>query len=395
MRLAPLLRLAVVGLVVAGCTAEADVGDDVGLADQEINTVSPIKPVDLASCWVVPDTSTTDAFFQTHSLTCKRAATADYPLVPDEILVEVATAKGRAFHGSVAATEALLGRFHNDDLPLKVRTRLMFPRTTSVGDMFALKDERTVTTLTEATAEKPIVWASPFTMWGISLRAEDDSALWMSGSYEAPSGAYKVGWNFTIPDEDVNVLPVRVTHSVQGGATELALLAPAAGPVTLQIMGQPVTITGPGSYVYGGGTLRKEAGVAPPDPDPVDIAPAPAPTCGAEGQAKCPNGECAPNHREDGNLCRACGADGQTYCGTYNTRTCNPGTRLNGDRCVICGDDGQTYCGTYNTRTCNAGTRLVGDLCRACGGVGQTYCGTYNDRTCNPGLRVSGDTCVE
>jgi hypothetical protein len=39
-------------------------------SEQELTSASAIAPVDMVNCWVVPDASTTDPFYQKHELRC-------------------------------------------------------------------------------------------------------------------------------------------------------------------------------------------------------------------------------------------------------------------------------------------------------------------------------------
>lgn len=378
--------------VAAGCATPSE--DQAASSEAAINTSSPIAPVDLASCWVKPDATTTDAFFQRHEVHCKLAVLGDYPLVPQTTIVEVQTARDRYVHGEPKAEDTVIGSLTNDDFPLRVRTRFLFPPTTSTGDAFGLKDERVIRALPEATAEKPLVYKSPFKLWGVEITSKDGTPLYVSGRYTVTTGSYKSGYNFTIPDTDKSELGVNLFNEGKDGRAELALIAPANGPITLSVYGKNVEVAGPGAYVFDGEKLTKQAGVPAREPEPGDLTPPPAPTCGGDGQAKCPSGACAVGHRLVADRCKACGGQGQTWCGEWDAKTCNPAFRLVGDLCTACGTAGKTWCGAWDAKTCDAGLRLVGDLCTPCGGAGQTWCGEWAKKTCNDGHRLVGDLCT-
>lgn len=376
----------------AGCAAPAD--DDAASSEAAINTSKPIAPVDLLSCWVKPDATTTDAFFQAHEVTCKLAETGDYPLVPELVIVEVVTARHNVLSRDVTREATVLGRFRNEDLPLRFHTRLIFPDTTSAGQQFGLKEQRVVASLGEASEEKPLVYKSPFTLWGVEITSKDGTPLYVQGRYTVSTGSYTNGFNFTIPDNDKSELTVDLFNEGAAGKAELALIAPASGPIALSVYGKSVEIAGPGAYVFDGEKLTKQVGVPVPDPEPGDLTPPPVPTCGGDGQAKCPTGECAVGNRLVADVCKACGGEGQTWCGEWSAKTCKPAFRLVGDLCTACGTAGKTWCGEWSAKTCDAGLRLVGDLCAPCGAAGQTWCGEWSKKTCNDGHRLVGDLCT-
>jgi hypothetical protein len=430
-----MLRHLASGFAVAGLAClvacSTDDANDSSAREDLIETSAPIKPVDLLRCHVVPDTSTSDPFFQSHELRCGRVVQSTYPLVQQRALVEVITAKSRGLTGDITGDdEVRVGFLRNDDFPLRVRTRLMFPETATVGSQFALKREDAIANLTAATKEKPLVFTSPFTLWGVAMRTADARALFLSTQYDVPTDGYKVGWNFATPDGDPSTLPVHSFQNARDGKVEIAFIAPPSGRITLRLASGEVTLTGPGSYVVEGTTLRKEAPATPSGPGAVE--PAPAPTCGTDGQAKCPDGTCAPAHRLDSGTCRACGTAGKTFCWdssknerycapahrldseiclpcgkdgetfcydrSTSSRVCEPKHRIVGDKCAACGTNGKTYCydSRTNTRFCEPSHRIVNELCTSCGAEGQTYCydSATNRRYCNSGLRLANETCV-
>lgn len=386
------------------CSSASVDGEGESADDQLIETGAPIKPVDLLSCWTVEDTAAADAFFTLHKLVCQKPAQTAYPLVQSEAIVEVRTARSRSFSSRMTTTgdEITIGGFATADLPLTIQTRLIFPKTSTVGDQFALKRENKINRLADATKTSPLAFKSPFTLWGVAIRAADGGRLFLSGHYEASSGDYRVGWNFNIPETDPQTLRVNPFQESTDGKMELGLIAPASGTLKVSLMGRDVDIAGPGTYVWDGESLTRDVTVPAPPVPPDVVEPPPAPTCGADGQARCADGTCAPAHRYDSSTskCRACGSNGQTYCYDSNAgaRFCAPGHRLANDTCVSCGSDGQTYCYDANAgaRFCAPGHRLANDTCTACGTNGKTYCydSASGSRFCQPNHRIVNDICT-
>ncbi len=362
---------------------------DAGTTDDDL-TSAPIPPAALLDCWVKADTSTTDAFFQVHEVLCADKTPATYPQRPERFIVEIETARHRFLSAVFEDGQKSVGRLYNDDFPLTVRARIFLPRSSAYGSSFVLKQALTVDALASTTAATPLTLKSPFTLWPVELKNTSGRRFFVTGRYTVPTKPYKVGANFSVPDDDPESFTPELFVDGEG-RTELAVVAPASGAIDVQVNGIAAKLDGPGTYVFDGAALTKEDDVAPRPPvDP----PVPTPTCGATGQAPCTGSVCAPAHRLEGSLCVACGSDGQTYCrDAGNNPVCASGHRFDsGDvKCHACGSDGQTYCrDAGGNAVCAPGHRFdSGDVkCHACGADGQTYCrDASGNATCNAGNR--------
>lgn len=387
---------------IAACSVMSS--EDTGSNGAYIETAAPLKPVDLLRCWIAADTEHHE-FFQVHSLECERTVQDAYPLVPDEVTVRIRTARGTNTSRPVTDAETRVGTFANGDFPLTVLTTLRFAESSTLGKQTYLNRQDQLDSLAAATKDKPLVYASPFTLWGVALRAQKGGAINITSSYEVPTAAFRVvpdGFATGTWDNIPSSLNVQAFASANDGRVELAFVAPPTGGIAVAVNGWPFEIAGPGAYVFGSDkVLRKEGEVEGandgaakgPAPGPDLVEPSPNPACGTDGLAACPDGKCAPSHQLKADVCRACGTDGKPYCGTSYEKKCDAGHRVVADVCRACGSDGQTYCGTGYDKACDAGHRVVADVCRACGGDGQTYCGTGYEKTCDAGHRVVADVC--
>jgi hypothetical protein len=183
--------------------------------------------------------------------------------------------------------------------------------------------------LAAATADKPVTFSSPVAIWPVEIRVPNGSG-YLSAGYPVSVAPYKVGANFTTPDNSPTTLNVTANASL-GASTAVNLLAPlgdGAHSLDLIVNGTRVSVDGPGTYTFANGALSKGAGDATPDGGP---------TCGLENQTVCADGECAPgfDHGVLDEICMPCGGAGQPACGIESK--CNPGTRLAADgyRCEV------------------------------------------------------------
>ena len=370
---ASFLVVSFLSLVAAACNAQKP--EDLASSEDDL-TSAPIAPASFLECWVNADTSTTDAFFQVHELVCAGKTPLTYPLRPERYIVEVETATHRVASAIFEGGEKRIGRLHNDDFPLKMRVRVMLPSAPSRGSSFTLKQELTIATVAASTATAPLVIRSPFTLWPVEIKNDTGSRYFVSGRYTVPSKPFKIGANFTIPDEDPETFSPSLFVDATS-TTELALVAPPAGALDVKVNGIDAKIDGPGTYVFDGAALTKaDDSAKPPPPD----ASVPTPTCGIEGLAPCAGNVCAPEHRLDANKCVSCGTDGKTFCRDAQGNTmCASGHRFDSSdaKCHICGADGQTFCRDANgNTTCTTGHRFESRdaKCHVCGADGQTFC---------------------
>ena len=392
----------------AACSSTESADDEADRLEQ--TAAAAIGPKELMRCWIEPDTSTSDPFFQVHPMSCAATLPLDYPLPVKSFSYDIRTASNNAF-GQFMTNGAtkVVARLRSSDFPvtLKLRASFSYDTQNSVGtdlSTYGLTQTFTIAAPNSIPKDVPAAIATPFTVWPVTLRSALTSGS-VSSSYALPIAPLFLG-GVNGEAATKQELGVKVGLSLSASTQSFPLIAPATGPIALRILSRAGTtngeISGPGVYeLSAAGTLTKMSGATPAgDASVADgsassdapVADSAAPSCGTDNQPRCAGSDtCATGFRykSSDNLCHVCGGDGQTYCDTSSNDGCNAGTRYISSQaiCRVCGGDGQTFCNTSANKGCNAGTRYISSqaICRVCGGDGQTYCDTAANGGCNVG----------
>jgi hypothetical protein len=402
---------------------------------------------------MVPDTSTTDAFFQAHQLLCSAPVNTADAITPTALFAQFDGKTGSGGSAQLTPGETtVLGSFRNDALPLKISLNVIYPREVTVNELSQSRFETASASglhrrfefksLDVATEAHKALIAAPFGLAKVTLRnASGQRAIVTVKPYKLTLLPYsRDGEN---GPEEVTLTASAQASGVAGASVDL-LLAAKEGPYKLTVRGLSsaaleVDVSAPGEYELTSGGVKKvddvagdggvdpgvDGGIDPISPE-AGVLPAldaattpptdPDPTCGGGDQRCCggngggfngtcdPGGYCGPSGK-----CLACGDADQLCCGktggsSYDG-TCNSGAYCgSGGKCLACGKADQLCCGTsggssYNG-TCETGSFCgSGGKCLACGAPDQLCCGTaggssYNGSCNSEGFCGSGGKCI-
>ncbi len=427
--------------LVAGVAAACNAAPTDETASSDSNNTAaraPLAAPTWTTCWVEKDTSTSDAFFQAHTVKCRYDLPDEkQPIKPKSMTVEVHDAKGDVKTADLFAqpgADVAVKRVGNDRFPLKVYVHTYGDDFEKVGlERAGVLDARVQIASVDANPkEQPLEIKQPFDLWPVTViqktsfyalqleRTPISIAPWVFGqAVDAKSDGFIGG--SVMGREEGAVATHHFIAPEQGG---LAAKYQADGEVVARI-------DGPGIYVAEASGLRKatdeESGVVPPSggasssasPDASAPPPGPAPDCGVSGKKCCGGsngygGTCGDGSfcMAGGNTCVACGDPNEKCCGGSSNNgyggTCNAGSfcMAGGNSCVACGDPGEKCCGGSSNNgyggTCNAGSFCMagGNSCVSCGKPGEKCCGGSSNNgyggTCDPGAtcKSGGNVCV-
>lgn len=386
-----LLLALLFGSAVGCSSADAEVTEDADLTSS-----APLGPASLVDCWVSPDTSTSDVFYQSHPLTCTSKVPANYPLKPTYVL-QYTTAAGKVAtltERDLASGAKVMGKLTSKDFPVALKFKVTFPSQLDANAVQSLEVTRKIETVQSTPSERPASFKSPFSVWYIELKSRNATSV--SADYTVDLGdGYKTSVAGRTPSTKLSIRG----SFLSSNRPEVALMAPASGSIPVRLGGVAGTVDGPGVYVFDGTKLTKEAARN-------DVEGG----CGTAGQAPCTTSEgrafCQKFNQLEGASCEACGQAGQQPCsaGLQCSFEYEAPLEVNQDTqtCEACGLAGQIPClipesvrawtHTDEVVACaenfDYDARTSAPTCFPCGGHGQVGCYvTWFTRTTEPSCK--------
>lgn len=317
----------------AGLTLGCAAASDSATTADDLETVAPLS-LDWAACW-----TRAAAAGSAHEVVCSTQALPSEWYAPQLELSARLGSEGP--YVALSASETVVGTLSEAQFPARL---VVLVRT--YGSLLSQTQE--LESPSTYVADAPFVIAAPFPYWPVTLEASDEAITSIAFDYRAASAPYTV-YDQALGQE---VDSLRVASGIGLGASgtnrqKLLLPAPSSELALGVNRAAPLTIDGPGRYVFEAGALRPAV-----DSD----------VCGIDGAKACryPDDPCQPTLVEEAGVCRVCGREGGRACAPDST--CDAGLRpdLETDICEPCGKEGLPACGAiWEDRTCEEGLRAV------------------------------------